>query len=258
MSYPPPLENKDLKVLEIIAKGHPVRQMTATHRGLSNQVSALTWNELQVALNSKTNEFADSIARLGANNYIKSGEQYPSFWGWITGNSLTTYIWITRDGREFLSEIRPPNPVVGVRHDNKEISFSLDDLQKVETYLFELGFDITNFGSAVSLLSLESGYSHCETASCLAVATLALDISEAGKGLSKWMAFVPHGRAMIHKLKNFKDTGLMSQENFETDVKAIVGVTVVSRTQLRWISQVLNDPIMANRRVAISRIKHPA
>ena len=256
MSYTPKLTEKDRKVLEVIARGHPDRKLTATYHGVSTQVSALTWNEIQLALNTSFSDISDCIAHLITNDYIDTGRrQSPSFWRRVKGESETAYFWITQKGLAFLRE-GAEKPESSISDGENGLKSDLDDLKRVEANLKQLGYDLTPYGAGVALLSLESSYSHVETASHLALATLALDAKEAGDDITKLMALLPHARAMVDILTELKNAGLMREELFKNDARAMLKVVIVDRDQPAWIERVLCDPMIAKEHMATSRINY--
>lgn len=140
--------------------------------------------------------------------------------------------------------------------DSEKFESTSEDVKQVEDCLKKLGFDITVYGISVALLNLESGYNHCETASYLALATLAMDVKVAGTDIIKLIALLPHARAMIDILTSFKNAGQMREELFANDARAILGVTIVGKDQSSWLSKVLSDTVIAQERVATSRISY--
>ena len=64
-----------------------------------------------------------------------------------------------------------------------------------------IGYTLTPYGAGVALLGCESGYNEVETASHIALTTMARDLKEAGSDISKLLAFVPHARASLELLK---------------------------------------------------------
>lgn len=129
-------------------------------------------------------------------------------------------------------------------------------LENVETYLKKLGYDPTTYGMMVASVSLESSYGEVDTASLLALTTLALDISEAGSDLTKVLNYFSHGMAMIGVLAEFKDNGLMSEAQFQNDALAIKGVATINKEQPDWIAKILSDPIAGQERLAVSYLKY--
>jgi hypothetical protein len=255
MTYPPEVTIQDCRVLEIIGRGHPERKMTATNSGGSKQIAAITWSEIQVALGATTSKLSDSIAHLVANNLIMSGDQRPSIWGRIKGESNTTFFWITSTGESFLRKMQS-NPKLITETEADKIKSTTDKLKNVEMFLSELGYDITTYGGGVALLSLESGYSPWESASHLALSTLALDSKKAGKDIFRSLALLIHARTMVDVLSEVKDAGLMREEIFKSDARAMLKVATPENDQATWIARVLNDPIVSKDRVASSRIDY--
>lgn len=259
MSYPPDVTEADLRLLALIARGHPSRKITATHRGIAKQVSALTWDELQLVLGSKSENFSDSIACLVANKYIDSGSQLPSLWGRIRGAESTTFFWITEAGARFLEDNKiesGQDAKAAADRDQPGLKHSEGDLVRVEKIVEQLGYRISPYGIGVALLSLESGYSHAETASQIVLATLALDAKAASGDLLRSIAMAPHAKAIIEILSEYKRTGLMREEIFQNDARAVIGVVTVDQNQKQWIDSVLSDNIISQDRLAISSIDY--
>lgn len=255
MSYPPKVTEKDKEALAVIARGHPDRKITAIKSGRSRQVSALTWDEIQVSLNVPFQEFVNSMARLGANDYIESTREKRSLWSVLRGETETYYSWVTPEGEAFLqadeTETSAPS-----EQSSEGLTSTPNDIEKVQTTLKQLGYDLTEYGAGVALLSLESGYNDVETASHFALATLALDAKEAGRDILKLGALVPHASAMTDILSDYKNSGLMRQELFQNDARAMMKVVVPDKERLSWIERVLSDPIISKKRVAVSRINY--
>jgi hypothetical protein len=254
MSYPPEISAKEKEVLEILGRGHPDRRMTATHRNNAAQVPALTWAEIQIALNTTHGEIGDAVAKLVANKLIDSGRQDPSFWGRLRGDKETYYFWITETGKAHLKQEN-----VGQKlhtHSNfKEIKTSSPELGKVELVLIQLGYDITPYGVGVALLSLESGYSAAETASHLALVTLAHDCNSTDN-ITIFAVLFEHAMSMIRILSEYNSAGRIRDSEYKNDATAILKVATVDKDQKSWIDQVLSDPLIQKDRVATSRINY--
>lgn len=254
-SCPPRVSEADIKVLAVIARGHPDRKMTSTYNGRSVQVSALTWNEIQLGLNAPFKDISDSIACLVANDLIYSGRQQPSIWGRLKGETEVAFFWATNKGQMLLQsndvvEVIKPDP----RH--SQFKSTPDDLSAVENFLRQLGYDITPFGAGIALLSLENGYRHVETAMHLALVALAMDCRAAGFEIQKSMALVAHAKAMMDILSQYRDAGDVRDELFKNDVGAMLKVVMIDKDQSIWIDRVLSDPILTGEPVATSRINY--
>lgn len=250
MSAQAEIGEKERELLRIVARGHPDRTVTATTNGVSQQVSGLTWEELQIAAHAKFADIAEHIARLVFHRLITSGREYPTLWGKLTGQSEKIYFWVTPRGQALLNSA--PEQVV-------EENGPFDEaIGRVKIVLGKLGYDTTLYGAGVALLSLQSGYSEAETASHLALATLAHDVKEAGFDLQKSMALVAHAGAMIDILGELKNAGLMREIFFKNDGSAMLKVAIPSSEQTSWIDKVLSDQMVAQERVATSRIDYNA
>jgi hypothetical protein len=133
---------------------------------------------------------------------------------------------------------------------------AVSDIAQVQELLKELGYDMMPYGAGVALMSVESGYSHAETASHLALATLARDAKEAENDIMKTMQILVHARAMLSILAQYRNSGLMRQELYQNDGRAMIGVAMVDKEQGSWIETVLSDPIISKERVAKTRINY--
>jgi hypothetical protein len=254
MSYPPEISSKDIEVLTIIGRGHPDRKMTANQRDGSTQVPALTWSEIQVALNATHSAVSDSIAHLVANKLIDSGRQNPSFWGRLRGDGETYFFWITATGRARLLH-ENSRQAIDDKSKSSQTKSSSADLDNVEKILIQLGYDISPYGVGVALLGLESDYSAAETASHLALVTLAQDCSSTSD-ISILLALFTHSMAMIKILSEYRTAGQIRNELYDNDVTAMAKVAYVDEHQIGWIKKVLSDPLIQNDRVAKTRINY--
>lgn len=128
--------------------------------------------------------------------------------------------------------------------------FSIADVEKLTSHL---GLDLTRYGAGVALLSLESDYSPAETASQLALATIAHDMKEQ-PDVEKVMEISVRGYAVLECLKKFKDNGLMRESIWANDATAIAKIINPSPETEEWIDRVLSDPVVGRERVAVSRV----
>ncbi len=129
------------------------------------------------------------------------------------------------------------------------------DLKKVAERLKEMGYDLTPLGESVAMLGLKSGYNDAETASHIALTTMALDLRIAGSDVRKVMSYYPHTMTLLETLKNYKDKGMMRDELWKNDSNALLRVSTIDLKQEAWIAQVLSDPIAGKERLATSPIK---
>jgi hypothetical protein len=254
MSYPPEISAKEKEVLAILGRGHPDRKMAATHRNGAAQVSALTWAEIQIALNATHSEIGDAVAKLVANKLIDSGRQNPSFWGRLRGDGETYFFWITETGRTLLKQEDSNQNLDGRSNPNDKKTGSAE-LGKVDKILVQLGYDITPHGVGVALLSLESGYSAAETASHLALVTLARDCNSTND-IMILTALFEHAMATIKILSGYNSAGQFRDSEYKNDATAILKVATVDKDQKGWIDRVLSDPLIQKDRVATSRINY--
>ena len=130
------------------------------------------------------------------------------------------------------------------------------DLKSVEDFLDQLGYEMTEYGVGLALLSIESNYTSAEIASHMALATLAWDSRRANNDIVKSIGLAAHARALIDLLEKYKENGLMREELFRNDARAMLKVAIPSPEQSEWIDKVLSDPMLAKDRVATSRIDY--
>lgn len=245
MSYPPPINALEKRLLAAIAAGHPERRLEVSVRGQRMRVAPLTWNELAVAVGVAERELTDPIAHLVAGEVVDSARQPAGFFKRLRGEDDTTFFFATDKGRRLLQADAPSDDDVNAER-----------LENVRKIAHHLGYDLTAYGAAFSLISLGSGYNEFATATQIALVTLAADIREAGTDITKLMAFMPHTMAMIEIMKEWKDKGVLPQAIFENDGRAMVKVATVSSEQNEWIDKVLSDPVAAAERVANCRLDY--
>jgi hypothetical protein len=131
-------------------------------------------------------------------------------------------------------------------------------ITEVSEHLKIMGYDLTPYGAGVALLEVQSGYSSVETASHIALTTLALDVKRAGNDFPKMLALYTHGMALLEVLKGYRDQKLMRESMWENDSQAVYHVANIDAQQLSWIEKILSDPVAGNERLANSRIKYPS
>jgi hypothetical protein len=134
-----------------------------------------------------------------------------------------------------------------------ETSESEDDnpIKAVEAQLETMGYELTLHGAGLALIEMKSGYNAVETASHIALTTLARDVREAGTNIIKLMSFLPHAMHLLAVLKDYKDQGMMHPTQWQNDANAIWRVVNVDERQQEWIEKILSDPIAGKERLAI-------
>ena len=127
-------------------------------------------------------------------------------------------------------------------------------IAEVATHLRRMGYDLTPLGAGVAAAGMMSGYNSVETASHIALATLALDAKEAGEDIGKLMEIFTV--AMTHHLavlKEYKDKGMMNPDLWKNDANAVARVSTVDEHQEEWIEKVLSDEMAGKGRLAERR-----
>jgi hypothetical protein len=234
----------DIDVLKAIARGHPDRRVTVLTGGDWKKVSGLTWEEVQLATQATAQEIGDPIAVLIQKGLIASGREHPSFFGSLAGQKVKMYVWITSEGENTLASLTQPK--------STPHWLATDDISTVEHMLYELGFHLTQYGVGVATLNLQSGYSDAETASHIALVTIAWDVRELGPDVRALVAIAGHVSGMLHVLKGYKDKGLIQEKLLQNDVLALIKITNPSPESEEWINRVLSDEIAAKERCANS------
>jgi hypothetical protein len=130
------------------------------------------------------------------------------------------------------------------------------ELDSVSYHLQMMGYDLLPYGAAVALAEMGSGYNSVETASHIAFTTMALDVKEAGDDIMALAAFMPHAKALLGILKEYKDKKQMNPSQWENDARAVFHIATVDENQLEWIEKILSDPIAGKERLATSRIDY--
>lgn len=248
MTYPPPMNALEKRLLAAIAAGHPERRMEVSVRGQRMRVAPLTWNEIAVAMGVPQHDLTDPIAHLVAGNAIDSAQQPAGFFKRLRGEDDTTFFFATEKGRRLLQTDAPKQP-----SDNDVDEERLENVRKITHHL---GYDLTRYGYAFSLISLGSGYDEFATATQIALVTLASDVRQAGHDITKLMAFMPHTMAMVDIMKDWKDRGMLREDIFQNDGRAMVKVATVSPEQNEWIDKVLSDPVSTAERLATCRLEY--
>ncbi len=133
---------------------------------------------------------------------------------------------------------------------------SKNPIELVATHLRIMGYDFTAYGAGVALLEYESGYNEVETASHIALTTMALDIREAGDDIVQLTRFVPHAMALLDVLNSYKNKSMINPRQCQSDVATLVGICTVDSEQENWIERVLSDPIAGKQRLATSRLNY--
>jgi hypothetical protein len=127
-------------------------------------------------------------------------------------------------------------------------------IEGVEVHLRKMGYESTLYGAGLALFEMESGYNAVETASHIALTTLARDVREAGTNIIKLVSFLPQAMHLLAVLKDYKDQGMMHPTQWQNDANAIWHVVSVDEHQEEWIEKVLSDPIAGKKRLATKRI----
>ena len=123
-------------------------------------------------------------------------------------------------------------------------------IEKIKYYLKRMGYELTHYGNETALAELFSDYNEAETASHIALATMALDIKETELSVSKLMSFVPQVGVVLKILKYFKIKGMMRPALFKKDSNAFGQICTINEHQEGWINKVLGDPISGKERLA--------
>lgn len=239
----------ELDILRAIGRGHPTRRFTARLDGRDKELSAVTWDEIQVAVQATMLEIAEPISHLINKGLIDSSREYPSLLGKLAGKKPITYFWITKNGEATLNSISDQKKPADDADDN-------DLIVEVDDKMLELGFILSKYGTAVALLSRQSGYSAAETASHLALATIARDIREEPNNLDMTLAIANQAREMLQVLKRFVEDGDMRANFFKNDGLALVKIATPGPEQHEWLNRVLSDEIVARDRVASHEINY--
>lgn len=114
-----------------------------------------------------------------------------------------------------------------------------------------MGFQLSAYGVGTVVASNMSGYSPHETASMVALMTIARDVREAGSDIFVLMLIATHATEVIKMLHAFKTQGLMREEIWANDVNALKNIVYVEAQSAEWIEKVLSgDPIAGKERLA--------
>jgi hypothetical protein len=118
-----------------------------------------------------------------------------------------------------------------------------------------MGYDINDEGSVIAIKMMKSGYNEVESASYIAMVTMALDIKNADKNLELLMSFSSHVRALLDLLKKYKDENKMREDVWKNNSKAIFKIFYLDENTKSWIEKILtSDDSIKGLRLANSRI----
>jgi hypothetical protein len=118
-----------------------------------------------------------------------------------------------------------------------------------------MGYDINDEGSVIAIKMMKSGYNEVESASYIAMVTMALDIKNADKNLELLMSFSSHVRALLDLLKKYKDENKMREDVWKNNSKAIFKIFYLDENTKSWIEKILtSDDSIKWLRLANSRI----
>lgn len=131
---------------------------------------------------------------------------------------------------------------------------TMHDVREVEKLLKRLGFQLNEVGYAYAFMSLTSGYGYAETASQIALVTMARDVRQAMPDIVKVLKLLAHSRAIIDILKEMKDLGMFSEKAFLNDAAFFFKISIIDENQCTWISKLLEDPVLSNERLSVSTI----
>lgn len=130
------------------------------------------------------------------------------------------------------------------------------ELREVELHLKTMGYDLQIHGVRLAILELASGYNAVETASHIALTTLARDVSEAIPNLLKLMPLLSHGNWLLKVLKEYKDNSRMHPTQWQNDSTAVLRIITVDNQQQAWLREILADPLAGKERIAVSRLDY--
>ena len=139
---------------------------------------------------------------------------------------------------------------------SKNINKPEPELDIISHHLKNMGYELLPYGAVVALAEMESGYNSVEAASHIALTTMALDVKQAGDNIMALMAFIPHAKALLEILKEYKDKNMMNLTLWENDARAVYYIITVDENQIEWIEKILSDPIAGKERLATSRIDY--
>lgn len=130
-------------------------------------------------------------------------------------------------------------------------------LDEMEYYLRLMGYDFTPRGGALALAVNMSGYTTAESASYIALHTMARDIKEIGTDALKMLHVNAHAMALLDLLKELKNQRAIHPNQWANDAAAFRGIAVPESGQEEWLQQIISsDPVASAERLATSRISY--
>lgn len=137
----------------------------------------------------------------------------------------------------------------GIFKKKKENSY----IQDVQFYLREMGYDLSHLGIGIAALDQFHNRNSIETASYIALITLAQNVRNAGNDMEILATLAVHGRVLIDVLAYYKEQGLMHPLQWQNDATAVFRVAFLSEDQEKWLDAVLADPVCGHLEMAVSR-----
>lgn len=127
---------------------------------------------------------------------------------------------------------------------------SVDGIDDVKCCLKVMGYDLLNDGIGIAALSIASGYNAVETASYIAIASLAEDIKRSKSNMEDLLKQMIHGAMLIEVLNDYKDKRLIHPSQWQNDVNALRGLATLDEQQLEWVKIILDDEMIAGKKLA--------
>ena len=125
-------------------------------------------------------------------------------------------------------------------------------IEVVAELLKPLGYELTEDGIGLVATEIASNYSAAEIVSHIILCTIALDAKEAhdDADLKKLMEIASSSISVSKAIKFFIENKWMHPSQYQNDVAALAGVSILGPEQKEWIEKILSDPMVSNKRLA--------
>jgi hypothetical protein len=115
--------------------------------------------------------------------------------------------------------------------------------QQTDRCLQSLGYEPTEFTVGFYAISEENGYSPAETASKIALITMAKGIRSDIEDKPMHLFVYPiHATSILKILKEWKEHGMMHPTEYQNIVSAFMVISTLHENWLRWINEILEEP----------------
>ncbi|WP_109373625.1 hypothetical protein [Proteus genomosp. 6] len=120
----------------------------------------------------------------------------------------------------------------------KKQNHQLETLKTINFYLEKSGYELTPYGAAVSVLSLNSGYSMAETFSHVSVIATAQAIKN-NKNATVLVLILQNCVSLSNDINIFYNSGQIVENIYNNDINAMANLVALNTDVDSWIDNIL-------------------